>query len=83
MPTILLLYGWRIFFYSNENNEPVHVHVQKGECEGKYWLEVELFEIREAFAFNMSPKDKREVRKIIFEHFDYIIEQWEQYQKRK
>jgi len=28
MPTILFIQGWRLFFYSNERNEPVHVHVR-------------------------------------------------------
>ena len=29
----------RFFFYSNENKEPVHVHVTKGNASGKVWLE--------------------------------------------
>lgn len=29
MPTILFIYGWRIFFYSNEGNEPIHVQQKK------------------------------------------------------
>lgn len=39
MPTLLLLKGLRFFFYSNEGNEPMHVHVMKGNAEGKLWLE--------------------------------------------
>lgn len=38
MPTLLLIKGLR-FFYSNENNEPAHVHITKGNAEGKVWLE--------------------------------------------
>lgn len=38
MPT-LLIKGLRFFFYSNENNEPVHVHVTKNNANGKIWLE--------------------------------------------
>ncbi|MCG6536745.1 MAG: DUF4160 domain-containing protein, partial [Syntrophales bacterium LBB04] len=30
MPTILLIMGWRLFFYANERNEPIHVHCRKG-----------------------------------------------------
>ncbi len=26
MPTILFIYGWRLFFYSNEGTEPIHIH---------------------------------------------------------
>lgn len=39
MPTVLFLNGFKFFFYSNENNEPVHIHVRKGNGEGKVWLE--------------------------------------------
>lgn len=39
MPTLLFLNGLRFFFYSNENNEPIHVHVTKGSANGKIWLE--------------------------------------------
>jgi hypothetical protein len=39
MPTLLLLNRFRFFFYSNENDEPIHVHVTKGEAAGKIWLE--------------------------------------------
>lgn len=31
MPTVLYFYGWRFFFYSNEGNEPIHIHAEKGE----------------------------------------------------
>ena len=42
MPTILRTNGFRFFFYSNENDEPAHVHVEKGDAEGKIWLEPTL-----------------------------------------
>jgi Domain of unknown function (DUF4160) len=77
MPTILYLDGWRLFFYSNERNEPPHIHARKGDVECKYWLYPDKFDIDEAFAYNASPPDLRAVRKIIFEHFDYIIGEYE------
>jgi hypothetical protein len=83
MPTILILLGWRLFFYANEGDEPIHVHCKKGEMECKYWLDVESFDISEAYAYQMSPRAKREVRKIIFEHFDYIVSQWSELQMRR
>lgn len=38
MPTILFINGFRFFFYSNENNEPAHIHVKKADAEAKIWL---------------------------------------------
>lgn len=81
MPTVLFVYGWRFFFYSNESNEPIHIHCKKGEKECKYWLLSDKFDIEEAFSFNMSEKDKRIVRKLIFENFDYIDSEWKKYEE--
>jgi formylmethanofuran dehydrogenase subunit A len=82
MPTILMVMGWRFFFYSNEKNEPVHVHCKKSEKECKYWLDIDNFDIEEAYSYNMNNKDKREVKKIIFEHFEYIGQEWNKFQRR-
>jgi len=82
MPTILIVSGWRFFFYANERSEPMHVHCQKAEAEAKYWLDVDRFDALEAHCYNMSPADKRTVRRIIFDHFDYLVNQWNDFQER-
>jgi len=83
VPTILVLLGWRLFFYANEGNEPMHVHCRKGERECKYWIDEDNFDIRESYSYNLSPSDKKQIRKIIFSHFDYIVDQWNEFQKRR
>jgi hypothetical protein len=83
MPTILLILGWRLFFYANEGNEPIHIHCQKGNLECKYWLDRENYALLEAFSFNMNSRDRREIRKIIFEHFEYIEQEWDDFQGRR
>ena len=82
MPTVLVILGWRLFFYANEGNEPIHVHYRKGDMECKYWLNREDFDLDEAFTFNMSPRDHRQIRKIIYEQFEYIEQQWDEFQRR-
>lgn len=82
MPTIIFILGWRIFFYSNEGNEPLHVHAEKGDMECKFWLFPDSFEISEAFSYNLNPSSKKEIRKIIYDHFDYIVEEWYKYFKK-
>ena len=59
MPTILYIDGWRFFFYSNERNEPIHIHIQKGDKECKYWLDSSNFELNESYTYQMNNKDKR------------------------
>lgn len=31
--------GYAFYFFSNENSEPMHVHVRKGDGLVKYWLD--------------------------------------------
>lgn len=82
MPTVLLISGWRLFFYSNEGHEPVHIHAEKAEMECKFWLHLDTFEISEAFAYGITPSARREIRKIIFQHFEYLVNEWDLFYKR-
>jgi len=79
MPTILLVQGWRLFFYSNEGSEPLHIHARKGDSERKFWLNTEIYGIEEDWSYNLTPRLRREVRKIIFDHFDLIAEEWKRH----
>ena len=45
MSTILLIAGWRIYFWSNEDNEPIHIHAEKGDMESKFWLALDNFDL--------------------------------------
>lgn len=31
MPNVMTVLGYKVYFWSNENGEPVHVHVAKGK----------------------------------------------------
>jgi hypothetical protein len=79
MPTVLYIFGWRFFFYSNEGSEPIHILAEKGDMECKYWLLVDELEIKEAFSYNLTPAAKREVKKVIYQHFDDIVLAWNEY----
>jgi len=78
-----MILGWRVFFYANEGNEPIHVHCKKGDAEAKYWIDVNGFEVIEAYAYNLSPANKRTIRKLIFQHFDYIVAEWNKFQEAR
>ncbi len=50
------------------------------EC--KFWLLEEDVEIKEVFTFNMSPNAKREIKKIIYQNFDLIVDSWKTFFKK-
>ena len=77
MPTILYIRGWRLYFYTNERNEPPHIHARKGEIECKYWLHAATFDIEEVYAHNVSPAERRALRAIIFAHFEYLLSEYQ------
>jgi Domain of unknown function (DUF4160) len=76
MPTLLLLDGYRFFFYSNENNEPAHVHVKKGSGEGKIWLEPVL-EI--AWMHGFTSREENDVCEIVEKHSVTFKTKWYEY----
>jgi len=75
MPTLLRVEGFRFFFYSNERQEPPHVHVEKGDGEAKLWLQpVEL-----AYSNGLTPAELRRVRELVFEHQATFVERWNEH----
>lgn len=54
MPTILMISGWRIFFYSNEEGEPAHVHAKKADMEWEFWLNDDAYSIEEAWSYGLT-----------------------------
>ena len=60
----------------------MHVHAEKSDMECKFWLYPETYEIAEAFAYNLNPASKKEIRKIIYQHFDYIVIEWNNFFKK-
>ena len=57
----------------------MHVHARQAESECKFWLRPATYEVEEAWSYNLSPPLRREIRKIIFDHFDLICEEWRKF----
>jgi len=79
MPTILREKGWRLFFYSNEHQEPIHIHAIKGETTCKYWIISEIPLILKARSSNLSLPLKREIEVILYKHHRTIQSKWYDY----
>jgi len=77
MPTILYVQGWRFHFYSNEGNEPIHVHVQSGSSSAKIWLNP--LRLQSSKGFNQQQIN--EVLKIVKKHAALFERKWREYFK--
>ncbi|HYN44172.1 MAG TPA: DUF4160 domain-containing protein [Thermoanaerobaculia bacterium] len=75
MPTVLFLGPYRFFFYSNEGDEPVHVHVRRDRCVAKLWLEP----ISIDFSTNFASHELREIRALVLQHRPALLEAWNEH----
>lgn len=65
MPTVLRIGPFRFHFYSDEGNEPAHIHIRTPEGECKFWLERT---IRLARNRGVRPVALRRIEQLVFEH---------------
>ena len=76
MPTIFEYDGYKFRFYSNESDEPPHIHIAKGGGNAKYWLSPE---IAEAYSYGFTVRERREIKKVVIENRQKFINFWDEY----
>ena len=76
MPTLLLLNGIKFFFYSNENDEPTHVHVTKGDAYGKIWLEPA---IETDYLIGFTNSEQKVILEAVQAHSENFKKKWNEY----
>ena len=72
MPEIFRIEGYVCFFYSNEGNEPVHVHVRKAGGYAKFWMEPIALE----YAKGIKTQELARAEALIQENRARIFEKW-------
>ncbi len=77
MPTVLRIGNFRFHFYSDEGNEPPHIHVATPDGECKYWL----VPVQLAKSQNVKPHEIREIEKLVFQNVEYLIAKYNEYHK--
>ncbi|MDY0202006.1 MAG: DUF4160 domain-containing protein [Tenuifilaceae bacterium] len=72
MAEVFRKFGFVFFFYSNEGQEPMHVHVRKAGGFAKFWIEpVEL-----DFSQGMKVGDIKIAEELVFEYLELIKTKW-------
>jgi len=75
MPIILRIGSFRFFFYSNENAEPAHIHIQRENKLAKFWLKP----VALASSTRFSPKELRKIQQLVAENKEALLEAWNEY----
>jgi len=72
MPTLLILFGLRFYFYLNDH-EPIHVHVENGDGEAKFEIENDIILV---YNHGLKAKDIRLAQSILEENKDNFVREW-------
>jgi hypothetical protein len=75
MPTVLREYGYRFFFYANENGEPPHIHVQYEDATAKFWLRPVVL----AKNLGMNVKELGNASKLVQKHEFFLKGKWDEF----
>ena len=76
MPTVLEINGYKFKFYSNENEEPAHLHVTKGNGNAKIWLRPSVIE---EYSYNFTVRERRDIEQLINANCEILIKAWDEY----
>ncbi|MDA0837733.1 MAG: DUF4160 domain-containing protein [Planctomycetota bacterium] len=72
MPTVLRIGPYRFFFYSGDRDEPLHVHVERDDCEAKFWLEPVYLERSRGF----RPNEINTIQNYVLENHKLLMGSW-------
>lgn len=82
MPRLFTVGGYIVFFWSGENDEPIHVHVAKGKPSAnatKIWLTRNGGCILASNGSKISQKDLDELMDFISAQFFLICAKWKEF----
>lgn len=71
--------GFRLFFHSNENMEPPHIHVKYQSASAKFWIEP----VALARNLGMNVSELRKAGQIVQKHEKLIKEIWNEHLSKK
>ena len=78
MPTILNIDAYRFFIYSNENDEPPHIHVRRDRAVAKFWVDP----IALAHNAGFPGHELRKIERIIADYRDVLLKGWYEHLNR-
>ena len=75
MPTVLRSGPYRLFLYAGDGSEPPHVHVERDECEAKFWLDPVRLERSRGFPRH----ELRAIENLVGQYEIQLLERWHEF----
>jgi hypothetical protein len=75
MSTVLRIGRFRFFFFSNEGQEPAHIHVKASGDEAKFWLDP----VQLAGNYGFNGRELKQVQRLVEAHRAELLEAWNEY----
>lgn len=75
MPTVLRSGPYRFFMYAGDQGEPQHVHVERNDCEAKFWLDP----VRLARSHGFPANEINRIEKLIVENQQGLLDSWNEF----
>ncbi len=75
MPTVLNIGSYRFFFYSGDQNEPPHIHVERDKHLAKFWLQP----VRLQNSGGFKRQELNRIQELVEENQERFIEVWNEH----
>jgi hypothetical protein len=75
MPTVLREGPYRLFFYSDDGNEPPHIHIERDNSTAKFWLEPVMFQR----SWGFGRQELNRIQRLVVEHREDLLRSWNEY----
>lgn len=82
MPSIIEIFGYKRYFWANENNEPIHIHISKGkptQNSTKIWLTKSGGCVLANNNSRIPSKDLNALMDVVTSNYFFIIAQWKKF----
>jgi len=77
VPTVLRVKSFRFHFYSDECDEPPHIHIETPDGECKFWLE----NVKIARNKGLPAHIIQEIEKLVYANKEFLTEKYNEFHK--
>ncbi len=75
MPTAWRHGPYRFFFWSGDRSEFPHIHVERDDCVGKFWLDPVIAQDPGRF----SEKEMNRIHKLVSANESHLLKKWDEF----